>query len=69
VITRKGAWYSYGGENLAQGRDNTIKLLEEKLELAATLDQLVGQKLEKRAVVSATSSGSLGEEDDYLEED
>ncbi|MBU6185869.1 MAG: recombinase RecA [Synechococcales bacterium] len=69
VITRKGAWYSYGGENLAQGRDNTIKLLEEKLELAATLDQLVRQKLEKGAVVSATSSGPLGEEDDYLEED
>jgi recombination protein RecA len=36
VVTRKGAWYSYGGENLGQGRDNTIKYMEENPEFAKT---------------------------------
>ncbi|MBD2654723.1 MULTISPECIES: recombinase RecA [Synechocystis] len=45
VITRKGAWYSYNGENIAQGRDNAIKYLEENPEIAATIDQQVREKL------------------------
>jgi recombination protein RecA len=35
VVNRKGAWYSYNGENIAQGRDNAVKYLEENAELAA----------------------------------
>ena len=29
VVTRKGAWYSYEGDNIGQGRDNTIAWLEQ----------------------------------------
>ena len=28
VVVRKGAWYSYEGDNIGQGRDNTITWLE-----------------------------------------
>ena len=55
VITRKGAWYSYNGDNLSQGRDNAIKYVEEKPEFAKELEVLVRQKLEMGAVVSANS--------------
>ena len=55
VIVRKGAWYSYNGENISQGRDNAIKYLEEKPEIAETVQQQVRQKLEMGAVVSANS--------------
>ncbi len=55
VVVRKGAWYSYDGDNIGQGRDNTIKYMEENPEFAKTVDQLVRQKLEMGAVVSATS--------------
>lgn len=47
VIIRKGAWYSYNGDNLAQGRDNAIKNLEENPEFAKKIDLEVRQKLEK----------------------
>jgi recombination protein RecA len=67
VILRKGAWYSYNGENLAQGRDNTIKYMEENPEFAKTVDQLVRQKLETGAVVSATSVVAVKEEGDDFE--
>lgn len=55
VIVRKGAWYSYNGENISQGRDNAIKYLEEKPEVAEQVQQQVRQKLEMGAVVSANS--------------
>lgn len=45
VVLRKGAWYSYEGDNIGQGRDNTIKYLEEHLELANQIEQLVKEKL------------------------
>jgi recombination protein RecA len=46
VVARRGAWYSYDGDNLGQGRDNTVKYLEENPEFAMTLDRLVREKLE-----------------------
>jgi recombination protein RecA len=45
VITRKGAWYSYNGENIAQGRDNAIKYLEDNPEIADAVEQQVREKL------------------------
>jgi len=72
VIVRKGAWYSYNGDNIAQGRDNAIKYLEERPELGQKVDQEVRQKLEMGAVVSANSVGHADEDDeddDYEEEE
>ncbi|MDJ0797564.1 MAG: recombinase RecA [Calothrix sp. MO_167.B12] len=55
IIVRKGAWYSYNGDNISQGRDNAIKYLEDNLEFAEQIKQLVREKLEMGAVVSANS--------------
>lgn len=46
LVTRRGAWYSYDGENLGQGRDNTVKYLEDNPEFATMLDRAVREKLE-----------------------
>jgi len=46
IVIRKGAWYSYNGDNISQGRDNAIKLLEEKPELAQEIETKVREKLE-----------------------
>jgi len=73
VIIRKGAWYSYNGDNIGQGRDNTIKYMEEKPDFAKKIDQEVRHKLEMGAVVSANSLGSSDDEtdddDEYVEEE
>lgn len=69
VIIRKGAWYSYQGENIAQGRDNAIKYLEENSELAKKIEQQVREKLDMGAVVFANSpSPEVEEESDYSDE-
>ncbi len=67
ILTRKGAWYSYNGENISQGRDNAIKYMEEKPEVTEQLKKLVKEKLEKGAVVSANSVRKTAE--DELEEE
>ncbi|HEY9885561.1 MAG TPA: recombinase RecA [Thermosynechococcaceae cyanobacterium] len=71
VLVRKGAWYSYGGENISQGRDNAIKYMEEKPEVAQKVEEEVRHKLEIGAVVSANSvaPAEVGDEDDELPDD
>ncbi len=55
VILRRGAWYSYEGNNLAQGRDNTVKYVEENPEFGAKVQQQVLDKLNTGTPVSANS--------------
>lgn len=45
IITRRGAWYSYNGENLAQGRDNTVQYMKESPEFTATIEKQVRVQL------------------------
>ena len=68
VITRKGAWYSYNGENIAQGRDNVMKYLEENPDIASTINQQVREKLEIGSLVLPIESGESSEEEELLEE-
>jgi recombination protein RecA len=56
VIIRKGAWYSYNGDNIAQGRDNAVKYLEENADLAEIIEQKVREKLDIAPVSWADSS-------------
>ncbi|MCM1983026.1 recombinase RecA [Lyngbya confervoides] len=41
IVVRKGAWYSYGGENIGQGRDNAMAHLQENPDLLAEIEQQV----------------------------
>ncbi len=68
VIVRKGAWYSYNGDNISQGRDNAVKYVEEKPEFAKEVERLVREKLEMGAVVSANSVGAPDPADEDEEE-
>lgn len=68
VVVRRGAWYSYNGENISQGRDNAIKYMEEKPEFAKEVEKLVREKLEMGAVVSANSVAPPDEDDEEEDE-
>jgi len=74
VINRKGAWYSYNGDNIAQGRDNSVRYIEENPEIAATIEQQVREQLDMGAMVSANSinpdeNEEQEEEQENFEED
>ncbi len=59
VVTRKGAWYSYDGDNIGQGRDNTITWLEQNPESKEIIEKLVKDKLTEGSEVSANSMRPL----------
>ncbi len=63
VINRKGAWYSYQGDNIAQGREKTIAYLEENPEFTQKIELQVRQELSNGALVSANSVGAVDEEE------
>jgi recombination protein RecA len=55
VILKKGSWYSYNGDNIAQGRDKVIQHMEKNIDFKNEIERLVREKLETGAVVSANS--------------
>jgi recombination protein RecA len=71
IIVRKGAWYSYQGDNIGQGRDNTIKYMEDKPEFAQDIEKQIRDKLAEGVAVSATKvvPEEVEPEDDELPPD
>jgi recombination protein RecA len=67
IVVRKGAWYSYNGENIAQGRDNVVIHFEENPDLAEKIEKQVKEKLEMGAVVSANQVTATSDEDEDLD--
>lgn len=45
IVDKSGAWFSYNGERLGQGRENVKQLLKENKELAQELEQKIREKL------------------------
>jgi len=45
IIEKSGAWYSYKGERIGQGRDNTRVYLQQHPEVAAEIEEQVRAKL------------------------
>jgi len=44
VIEKSGAWYSFEGERIGQGRENTKEFLKENPETAETIEQRIREK-------------------------
>ena len=59
VVTRKGAWYSYEGDNIGQGRDNTIAWLEQNPDQVEVIEQLTRLRLTEGSEVTANSMKPL----------
>lgn len=39
IVERKGSWYAYRGQNVAQGRQNVVELLKKDPKLASSLEE------------------------------
>jgi recombination protein RecA len=58
IITKAGAWYSYNGERLGQGRENVKEYLKLHPDMAGVLEQLI------RANMNAVAATTEATEDD-----
>lgn len=64
VITRKGSWYSYQGDKIAQGRENSIIYLEENPEVSQNVEREVREKLDIGVTGEANAIGDSGKQDE-----
>ncbi len=56
IIEKAGAWYSYNGERIGQGKDNVRNLLKERPELAAEIEQKLRQLLLNKAPAASADA-------------
>lgn len=69
IITRGGAWYSYGSMRLAQGRDNTRLFLKDNPELLAEIEGKLKDELNKEREQQVKElKGSASNENSTTEE-
>ncbi|EDT4999811.1 recombinase RecA [Salmonella enterica] len=64
LIIRTGAWYSYNGERLGQGRDNTVDWLKQNSHLLDELERKVREHYLKGDAVLPPFSGRTRQVDD-----
>jgi len=66
LVNKAGAWYSYQGDKIGQGKNNVIRHLEENSQLAQDLDRMIREKL--LSPVNATLAEEKDEEEpDFLD--
>ena len=65
IVQKSGAWFSYNGERLGQGRENAKQYLKDHQEIAATVDK----QIRDASNVSANAAAASFSEDDDSEDD
>ncbi len=68
VIQKSGAWYSYNGAKIAQGRDGAKQFLHDNPEVALEIELKIKEKLASgatKAVVGAARAAAADDEDDF----
>jgi recombination protein RecA len=50
IVDKAGAWYSYGGDRIGQGKDNARVFLKENPEIAEEIESQIRQKFDLKVV-------------------
>jgi protein RecA len=70
IVQKSGAWFSYGGERLGQGRENSKQFLKDNPALAQQIEQEIrNQTLNSDAISKSVAAGAALAADDDEEED
>jgi len=62
IVEKSGAWYSYGGERIGQGRDNCREYLRENPDLARDIENKVREALGVTPMGAIAVAEEVGEE-------
>ncbi|WP_407308577.1 recombinase RecA [Desulfosporosinus sp. SB140] len=61
IISKSGAWYSFNGERLGQGRENVKEYLKQHPDIALTLETLIRSNMNASVTSTTAEDGSLDE--------
>ncbi len=70
IIQKSGAWYSYNGAKIAQGRDAAKNFLQDNPEMALEIEQKIKERVASGSLKPAAAAAKVaalddGEEDDF----
>lgn len=70
IVDKSGAWYSYSGERLGQGRENAKQLLKDNADIAAAIEAKIRESIAGNVKANPELFVSKPhDEDEVLEED
>jgi len=64
LIEKSGAWYSYNGDRIGQGKENVRQYLKDNPEVAATIDRSIREQLLKPPAKTESPEAMLEDEAD-----
>ena len=67
IVEKSGSWFSYNGEKIAQGRENTKKYLEENPDITNEIEKKVRDNFNKAFENSLTNDIENADDDDEEE--
>ncbi|MNN91514.1 recombinase A [compost metagenome] len=62
IVDKSGAWYSYGGDRLGQGRENAKQFLKEHPEVSNVIEQKIREASNLTTSVAPASASELKNE-------
>ncbi|MBD2862015.1 recombinase RecA [Paenibacillus oceani] len=65
IVNKSGAWYSYDGERLGQGRENAKQFLKDNPQIAAVIEQ----KIREESNMNQVGGQMVSQDDDEDEEE
>lgn len=68
LVDKAGAWYSYNGEKIGQGKANSIKFLQEHPEIAKELETKIRDLLLNSPIAFSEEIGIETDDNDVLDE-
>jgi recombination protein RecA len=63
IVKKSGAWYTYEGEQLGQGRENAKQFLRESPELMVELDERIRQEVAAQRAVDVPLGVGVGDDE------
>lgn len=68
IVQKSGAWFSYNGERLGQGRENAKQFLKEKTDLAAEIEKQIRAASNLSAAASPANFSADDEDEDEFDD-
>ncbi|MEK5237927.1 recombinase RecA [Paenibacillus sp. FSL L8-0470] len=67
IVNKSGAWYSYEGERLGQGRENSKQFLKEHQDIALVIENKIREASNLSTIVAAPSESEVAAEQEEEE--
>ncbi|GIP14625.1 protein RecA [Paenibacillus montaniterrae] len=67
IVQKSGAWFSFGGERLGQGRENAKQFLKDHTEIALTIENQIRSSYDMSAALQTKFTDDDSEEEDLEE--